>query len=283
MNEGAPTKRATILAVVEGAADLERVKEVLRRRYAADYEISCTSSLARAERELRKRRAAGEQVAVVLVEQSRPETDRRPFLVAVGELHPFAKRLLLIEWGAWRDESTAAAVRAAMVEARVDYYAPKPRSSRDEDFHRLLGELLQEWSRAQSPTASDATLIGQAGSPRVHELGTLLASSGIAYQFEEHGSVAARRLLAGVTGEHRTTSAPVLVVRDGRVFHDPSNAALGRAFGADTELGAERDFDVVVIGAGPAGLTAAVYAASEGCQRLSSTARGSADRPGPAR
>jgi len=268
VNEGAPTRRATILAVVQGAADLERVKEVLRRRYAADYEISCTSSLARAERELREKRAAGEQVAVVLVEQSRPETDRRPFLVAVGELHPFAKRLLLIEWGAWRDESTAAAVRAAMVEARVDYYAPKPRSSRDEDFHRLLGELLQEWSRAQSPTASDATLIGQAGSPRVHEIGTLLASSGIAYQFEEHGSVAARRLLADVTGEHGTTSAPVLVVRDGRVFHDPSNAALGKAFGADTELGAERDFDVVVIGAGPAGLTAAVYAASEGLSTL---------------
>jgi thioredoxin reductase (NADPH) len=268
VNEGARTKRATILAVVEGATDLERVKDVLRRRYGADYEISCTSSLERAERELREKRAAGEQVAVVLVEQSRPETDRRPFLAAVGELHPFAKRLLLIEWGAWRDESTAAAVRAAMVEARVDYYASKPRSSRDEDFHRLLGELLQEWSRAQSPTASDATLIGQAGSPRVYEVGTLLASSGIAYQFEEHGSVAARQLLAGVSAEHRTTSAPVLVVRDGRVFHDPSNATLGRAFGADTELGAERDFDLVVVGAGPAGLTAAVYAASEGLSTL---------------
>jgi predicted nuclease with TOPRIM domain len=75
VTEGARTKRATILAVVEGAADLERVKEVLRRRYAADYEISCTSSLARAERELREKRAAGEQVAVVLVEQSRPKTD----------------------------------------------------------------------------------------------------------------------------------------------------------------------------------------------------------------
>jgi hypothetical protein len=104
------------------------VKEVLRRRYAADYEISCTSSLARAERELSEKRAAGEQVAVVLVEQSRPETDRRPFLVAVGELHPFAKRVLLIEWGAWRDESTAAAVRAAMVEARVDSRAKPPAS-----------------------------------------------------------------------------------------------------------------------------------------------------------
>ena len=268
MNEVEPTERPTILAVVEGAADLARMKEVLRRRYAADYEVSCTSSLPQAERELREKRAAGEPVAVVLVEQSRPETDRRPFLRAVGELHPFAKRVLLIEWGAWRDRSTAAAVRAAMVEARVDYFAAKPRSSRDEDFHRLVGELLQEWSRGQSPTASDATLIGLEGSPRVHELRTLLASSGIACQFEEHGSVAAQRLLAGGGEEHRTTSAPMLVVRDGRVFYDPSNAAVARAFGGETELGSERDFDVVVIGAGPAGLTAAVYAASEGLSTL---------------
>jgi thioredoxin reductase (NADPH) len=268
VNGGEPVKRATILAVVEGAADLARMKEVLRRRYAADYEVSCTSSLREAERELRERRAAGEPVAVVLVEQSRPETDRRPFLRAVGELHPFAKRVLLTEWGAWRDRSTAAAVRAAMVEARVDYYAAKPRSSRDEDFHRLLGELLQEWSRAHTPTASEATLIGEEGSPRVHELRALLAGSGVPYQFEERGSVAAQRLLAGGAEGHPATSGPVLVVRDGQVLHDPSNAALGRAFGVDTELGSERDFGVVVIGAGPAGLTAAVYAASEGLSTL---------------
>jgi thioredoxin reductase (NADPH) len=266
--EGEPTKRPTILAMVEGAADCALMKDVLRRRYAADYEVSCTSSLPQAERELREKRAAGEPVAVVLVEQSRPETDRRPFLRAVGELHPSAKRVLLIEWGAWRDPSTAAAVRAAMLEARIDYFAPKPRSSRDEDFHRLLGELLQEWSGAQSPTASYATLIGREGSPRVHELRTLLASSGVSYRFEEHGSVAAQRLLADGAKEDRDTSAPVLIVRDGRVLYGPSNAAVGRAFGAETELGRERDFDVIVIGAGPAGLSAAVCAASEGLSTL---------------
>ena len=262
-----PMKRATILAVVEGAADLERMTDVLRRRYAADYELSCTSSLAEAERKLSEKHVVGEQVPVVLVEQSRPETDRLPFLRAVGDLHPFAKRVLLIDWGAWRDRSTAAAVRAAMLQARIDYYAAKPRSSRDEDFHRLLAELLQEWSFAQSPTASEATLIGQEGSLRVHELGSLLAGSGVPYRFEEHGSAEAQRLLAR-EGGHLTASAPVLIVRDGQVLSDPSNAELGKAFGAETELGSERDFDVVVIGAGPAGLTAAVYASSEGLSTL---------------
>ncbi len=261
-------ERATILAVVEGAADLERMKETLRRRYAADYELSCTSSLAEAERELAAKRAAGERVAVVLVEQSRAQIDRRPFLRTVGDLHPFAKRVLLIEWGAWRDPSTAAAVRAAMLQARIDYYAAKPRSSHDEDFHRLLAELLQEWSRAQSAKASEATLIGPEGSPRVHELRSLLAGSGVPYAFEEQGSARAQRLMGRERGQLPSASAPVLVVRDGQVLPDPSNAQLGRAFGVETELGPQRDFDVIVIGAGPAGLTAAVYASSEGLSTL---------------
>lgn len=260
--------RATILAVVEGAADLELMSETLRRRYEADYEISCSCSLAEAERRLTEKHAAGEQVAVVLVEQSRPETDRRPFLRTVGDLHPFAKRVLLIEWGGWREPSTAAAVRAAMLQSKIDYYAVKPRSSHDEDFHRLLAELLQEWSRAHSAMASEATLIGQEGSPRVHELRSLLAGSGVPYAFEEHGSAHAQRLLGGERGQLPAVPAPVLVVRDGQVLPDPSNAQLGRAFGVETELGPEHDFDVVVIGAGPAGLTAAVYAASEGLSTL---------------
>jgi thioredoxin reductase (NADPH) len=261
-------KRATILAVVEGSTDRARIEEALRRRYADDYELSCASSLTQAERELRARHAADEQVAAVLVEQSRPDTDLRPFLQTVGDLHPFAKRVLLIEWGAWRDPSTAAAVRAAMLEAKIDYYAAKPSSSHDEDFHRLLTEFLQEWSRAHSATASEATLIGQEGSPRVHELRSLLAGSGVPYRFEEHGSAEARRLLGRENGDDPAAPAPVLVVRDGRVLNDPSNAELGEAFGVETELGPERDFDVVVIGAGPAGLTAAVYASSEGLSTL---------------
>ncbi len=263
-----PIKRATILAVVEGPADLRRIEDALRRRYAADYELSCTSSLAEAERELTDKHAAGEQVAVVLVEQSRPDTDRRPFLRAVADLHPFAKRVLLIEWGAWRDPATAAAIRAAMQQAKIDYYAAKPRSGQDEDFHRLLAELLQEWSRAYSSTASEATLIGCEGSPRVHELRNLLAGSGVPYRFQEHGSAEAERLLARAGGKHSPVTTPVLIVRDGQVLRDPSNAELGSAFGVETEPGSERDFDVVVIGAGPAGLTAAVYAASEGLSTL---------------
>ena len=118
-----PVNRPTILAVVEEKSDLRRVEEELRRRYAADYDVSCTFSPAQAGPELTEKHAAGQPVAVVLADQWRSGADRRSFFEVVSDLHPFAKRVLLIDWGAWRDPSTAAAVLEAMGKARIDYYA----------------------------------------------------------------------------------------------------------------------------------------------------------------
>jgi thioredoxin reductase (NADPH) len=258
----------TILAVLDDQSDLEWVEAALRRRYAADYHVICSSSASEARAKLTEKRAAGEPVALVLADRCRGGDDRRSFFGAVGELHPFAKRVLLIDWGGWNDQSVAADVLDAMAKARIDYYAPKPRCTPDESFHRLIAELLYEWSRAHSPGASEATLIGEEGTLRVHELRSLLAGSGVPYRFEEHGSPVAQQLLAQAGQDAPATTAPVLVVRDGRIFPDPSNAELAGAFGVATELGSEREFDVIVIGAGPGGLTAAVYAASEGLSTL---------------
>jgi lactoylglutathione lyase len=263
-----PADRPAILAVVQESADLQRVEEELRRRYASDYEVCCTSSPSEAHTRLSEKRAARQPVAVVLADQGQVAIDRKPFLEVVGELHPLAKRVLLIDWGAWGDASTTAAVLEAMATARIDYYAAKPRSSPDEDFHRLLAELLQEWSRAHLPSASEATLIGRAGTRRVHELRSLLAGSGVPYHFEGHDSATARMLLKNAGQARSEQMAPLLLVRDGRLLADPSDADLATAFGVETQLGWEREFDVVIVGTGPAGLTAAVYAASEGLSTL---------------
>jgi thioredoxin reductase (NADPH) len=260
--------RPTILAVLDQEADLQLVEKEIQRRYAADYEVSCTSSIAAARTELTEKRAAGEPVALVLADRCRAGDNRREFFEAVGGLHPFAKRVLLIDWGGWHDPSITADVVDAMAKARIDYYAPKPRCRPDESFHRLLAELLYEWTRAHSPAASEATLVGHEGTLRVHELRSLLAGSGVPYRFEEHGSLGAQKLLARAGEEFTATTGPVLVVRDGRTLLDPSNAELAGAFGVETGLGPEREFDVIVIGAGPGGLTAAVYAASEGLTTL---------------
>ena len=257
-----------IVAVVEEEADLSRVEGELRRRYAADYDIRCTSSRAHAEAELSEMLASGLPVALVVADRWRSGPDVRCFLDEASDLHPLAKRVLLIEWGAWREPSTSAAVLDAMATSGIDYYAVTPRSSPDEDFHRLVTELLQEWARANSPASSEATLVGEEGSQRIYELRALLASSGVPFQFVEPDSPTARRLLRGTGQGPSVAAAPVLVVRDGRILSDPSNDQLAEAFGVETGIGSQREFDVIVIGAGPGGLTTAVYASSEGLSTL---------------
>ncbi len=255
------------MAVVEGSA-FQRVREALTGRYGADYTIFCTSSAGDGLRELSDRRAAGGAVALVIGDRWRPRGEQQGPLAGARELHPLAKRVLLIEWGGWRDPETTAEVREAMATASIDYYAIAPQSSRDEDFHRLISELLQEWWRAHQPAAGEATVIGREGTQRVHELRTVLASSGVPFRFLEHGSVAATAVLRERGRFEAERDVPLLAVRDGQLLRDPSDAELARAFGVQTAVDTSEPLDVAIIGAGPAGLTSAVYAASEGLATL---------------
>ena len=136
----------------------------------------------------------------------------------------------------------------------------------DEQFHRIVAEFLHEWSRSRSPAAVEITLIGERWSPRAHELRDLLARTGVPHRFETSDAPEGRRLLGEVG--HEDAAAPVGILRDGSVLVDPSNLDLAEAFGVDTKLEGDRDFDVVIVGSGPAGLTTAVYASSEGLRTL---------------
>ena len=136
----------------------------------------------------------------------------------------------------------------------------------DELFHRTVAEFVHEWTRLDSPGPSEVTLVGRQWSPRAHELRSLLARTGIPHVFRTPDSPQGRHAL-GEAGEENT-NAPVVILWDGRVLSDPSNAELVEAWGVETELGEQTDFDVVIVGAGPAGLAAAVYASSEGMSTL---------------
>ncbi len=255
------------MAVVD-ASTVEKVDGALTRRYSADYTVYCTSSVDDGLRELNERRDSGAAVALVIGDRWQPRGEEAVPLARARELHPLAKRVLLIEWGGWRDPRTTAEVREAMGTASIDYYAIAPQSASDEDFHRLVSELLQEWWRAHQPGALEATLIGREGTQRVHELRTVLASSGVPFRFLEHGTAEAMKLLRQRGSFETETDLPLLAVRDGQLLRDPSDAELARAFGVETAVHASEPFDVAIIGAGPAGLTSAVYAASEGLATL---------------
>jgi len=259
--------RRPLLLVVDGGTDaLARTERELSRRYGGDYEIRAERSSAGAMSALERMRDRDQPVALVLSDQWLHGMTGAELLARVKELHPSARRGLLVEWGAWADPATSEAIFEAMALGRIDYYVLKPESSPDELFHRTVAEFLFEWARAESTVQGEIEIVAEPNSRRAHELRNVLGRNGVPHVFHSPDSSEGRELLKEAGRDD--ASAPVARVRNGRVLVDPSNVDLAAAFGVSTELGDNCDFDVVVIGAGPAGLAAAVYASSEGMRAL---------------
>ncbi|HUF84063.1 MAG TPA: FAD-dependent oxidoreductase, partial [Acidimicrobiia bacterium] len=258
--------KPVILAVDDDPSAIARIAAELERRYDRDYHVVFETSAPAALHRLEELQRAGSRVAVVLADQWMPEITGADLLARTRDLHPHAKRALLITWGEWGFQPTAEAVRDAMATGCIDYYVLKPWKSPDELFHRTIAEFLHEWSRTDDATPRELTIVADPGSPRTNELRDLLARNGVPHRFVRSDSPEGRDRLVGVG--HEQADKPIVILLDGQVLVDPSNAELARGYGVLTEFHAAREFDVVVIGAGPAGLAAAVYASSEGLSAL---------------
>jgi thioredoxin reductase (NADPH) len=259
--------RPALVAVDDSEDDLGLIRKELERRYGDDYDVSCAQSAREALAELRRAREDGHPVALVLADQWMPEMTGTELLAAVRRDHPEAKRGLLIEFGSWGDRLMADAILKAMALGDIDYYVLKPWNTPDELFHRTVTEFLHEWSRAERPGEREVDVIGKQWSPRSHELRSLLARNGIPHSFHPIGSPEGRGMLDRAGCESHG-EGPFVITYDERVLADPTNAELAEAFGVSTGLRDQREFDVVIVGAGPAGLAGAVYAASEGFDTL---------------
>ena len=256
-----------ILAVDEDTEALERITAELKR-YTRDYRIVCLPSTEAALAQLDALRDRDAAVAIVLAARCPMQALKGEELLAhVHELHPHAKRALLISWGGWADEDTADAIRTAMALGHIDYYALKPWSMPDELFHRLVSELLHEWTRANAPGRREITVIADPWSPAGYELRNLLARNGVPHAFHTCDSYEGADYLR-VCGQEGAR-VPVVLLPDGSALVDPKPEDLAQhGTRMRTELDDPDPFDVVVVGAGPAGLAAAVYASSEGLRAL---------------
>ena len=259
-----PLPQPVILAVDDEPEALSRITAELARRFGADYRIACVASGEEALAALDDLRAEHAEVAVVLASQWLPGISGTDLLAHVGSVHSEAKRGLLIRWGDWAHRSTADAVLRAMALGHIDYYVLKPWRSPDELFHRTVAELVHEWSRNRPSGGGPITLVGQPHSSRTSEVRSLLARNGIPNTFHladgEQGRAIVESLAPGA-------GLPLIVGLDGRAVDDPTNEQVAEACGLPTKL-ARKDFDLVIVGAGPAGLAAAVYAGSEGLRTL---------------
>jgi len=255
-----------VLLAVDGDLDaLGRTEIELTRRYGQDYRVMTESTAEGALTALRRLREDLEPVALVLADQLLGDTPGADLLSHARELHPSVKRGLLIGWGDWAKAETSAQISNAMTLGKIDYYVLKPQRCPDELFHRTVAEFLFEWARHESPLQGEIEIVAELGSPRAAELRDLLSRNGIPYACHPPESAEGRALLDD--SGHGDLSVPIAKVGGGRFIVDPTNVELADAFGVSTQL-EEHEFDVVVIGAGPAGLAAAVYASSEGMRAL---------------
>src|SRR5207249_3667080 len=168
---------AALLFAHRDPETLDTVGRELERRYGTDYEIVCASSAGKALEVLERMREAKTPIAVILVEPwtESPDPDEREFLARARELHPRAKRALLVPWGAWDDRPTANAIRRESAIGNIDYYVLKPWRPGDELFHRTICEFLHEWARLNRGESKEIRIVSNRWSRRADEVRTLLS------------------------------------------------------------------------------------------------------------
>ncbi|HWH13224.1 MAG TPA: FAD-dependent oxidoreductase [Miltoncostaeaceae bacterium] len=246
-----------ILAVDGDAARRAATERALRTRYGEDYGIVGARSGADATEALARLQAEARALAVILVDRSTQAVD---VLARCRALHPTARRMLTFGPD---DFSAADEISRVAALGLVDGFAVTPTAPPTEQFHHVVIELLDDWSRRHGAWTKPVQIVGRDGDRRSHELREMLRRADVPYDFHPAGSAPGRRLLEETGGASERLP---LVLAYGRVMNDPDNAELADALGGGAALDAE--YDVVIVGAGPAGLGAAVYAASEGLRTL---------------
>ena len=252
--------RPALVAVEQEPEALAEVESALRERYERHYRIECMGSAQDALSLLEELAAAGDEVAIVLAGQWLDGTTGTELLDRTRHLHPHAKRGLLIPWGGWGHAATGEAIFDAIARGQIDHYILRPSGSPDELFHQAISSLLLDWSEANRASPHTVHIVAEEWSGRAYELRSALGRCALPHMFSLADSSEGSALLAGVDA---TTKLPVVLFPDGTVLSNPSDAEIAATSNPQLEYdGAE--VDLVIVGAGPAGLSAAVYGASEG-------------------
>jgi thioredoxin reductase (NADPH) len=249
--------RPAILLVADDDRVLDALAADLAGRFGGGYLILAERTPAAALASLERLAGADEPVALVIAARHMAGTDGLALLVRAHELHPSAKRVLLEHRGEW---TSGEPVVRAMTLGQVDYVLFRPWLPIEQFLYLPVSEFLAAWEKSRGSTEA-IQVVGRRWAARSHELRDTLARAGIPFGFYSDDSPDGRRLLeqAGEDGSR----LPVVLFRRGLVLVDPTHAELSAALGMRTSP-AGGACDILIVGAGPAGLAAAVYAASEG-------------------
>jgi thioredoxin reductase (NADPH) len=251
--------RPAIVSVDDDPQVLAAIARDLRARYSTNYRILRAESAADALKALDALRESAEPVALILSDQRMPLVDGVSFLEQARERYPTAKRVLLTAYA-----DTDAAI-AAINRSQVDYYLQKPWDPPERLLYPILDDLLDDWRASFRPGYGGVRLIGSRFTPAVHQVKDFLTRNHVPYEFfdieaQDDRGTEARALVDG-------SALPLVILPGGERLAAPPIGELARKVGLATEA-KNAVYDVAIVGAGPAGLAAAVYAASEGLQTI---------------
>jgi thioredoxin reductase (NADPH) len=255
---------AAVVAVAQDPDVLDAVQAQLVDRYARHYRIECLRDPHEALTLLESLADGGADVALLLAAQSAVAATDGALLDAVRRLHPQARRALVVSPNAWTDMRTAEAIRTTMALGRADHFVLEPGPPPDEVFHEAVQSFLLEWALERRLVPQTVHIVGEEWSGRAYELRDVFEKCAVPHAFCLADSDEGRELLAKAGDD---AQLPLMALPDGRVLSNPSNAEIAAAAGAPQAFD-ESAFELLVVGAGPAGLSAAVYGASEGLRVL---------------
>ncbi|MDP9226449.1 MAG: FAD-dependent oxidoreductase [Actinomycetota bacterium] len=254
---------AAILVVDHDNGSLHILQRDMTKRYGADYEVLPASSPTEAVR-LQQRLASEErEVALVIAYQWMPEMTGIDLLSQCRAHHPGTMRAVMIDVG---DLGAEESIVKALTLNHIDYYFGKPWASPEEELYPTTGEALRVWSSTHLPRLEKIKLIGEPSSTLISSVTRSLELNNVASGTYAPGSSGATALMREHGLVHE--DLPAAVLYDGRVLRDLSGMNIARAMGARDLPSEDALYDVTIVGAGPAGLAAAVYAAAEGLRVL---------------
>jgi thioredoxin reductase (NADPH) len=262
-----PVAQPIFFVVDKDSAAVETLVGDLERRFQADFRVMGETSAQAALERLGALRESGDQVALIICAESMRAMPGSELLARSRSTHPDAKRILLIDYS---DKRMLEVIARGMALGRVEYYLTKPWRPREHLLYPVIGEALTAWTRLNSPGFALVRIVGDHGDPVSFELRDGLERNNVPYTFYDRGSPEGADLLQQLD---QAPGNPVIFLADGRVLTSYTRADVAEAVGAQVAAGAQvrprlDAYDLVVVGAGPAGLSAAVYGASEGLSTL---------------
>lgn len=254
----AGTSGKPTLSVVHDDAETRRLLEHdLLERFGGHYEVEAHPGAVAALEAATRQAQAGRELAAVFVADT-SDCGGAEFRVKLREIDPLVRRVLIVGRGEWKTPHPAVeAMRAGQAES----YVFVPWSPRERWLYLPVSEVLSDWEAARRPQLEVVQIVGEEWEPRAHRLREMFTRIGIPLGFYSPASVEAKTIRARVP--EADDGAPLVAFRSGTVLVDPSDERIAEALGFST-VPETSDWDLAIVGGGPAGLAAAVYGASEG-------------------